>query len=168
VADARPKELLQPSLLDRLTDREPEKAVEAGDYRAFNLARFRNSVVRDLGWLLNTDSLASTEDLEHFPELCRSVLNFGIRNLTGSTASGLDTRALERSVRQAILAFEPRMAPKTVRVSARRDPDAMSHNTLTLEIEAELWAHPSPERVVLTSDIDLESGSVTVKDRGAR
>ena len=42
-----PKDRLQPSLLDRLTDEEPTVGVEAADKRVLSLARLRESVRRD-------------------------------------------------------------------------------------------------------------------------
>ncbi|MEJ2426173.1 MAG: type VI secretion system baseplate subunit TssE, partial [Candidatus Thiodiazotropha sp.] len=44
---------LHPSLLDRLTDDEPEKSKESQDKRVMSMRRVRQSVLRDLSWLLN-------------------------------------------------------------------------------------------------------------------
>ena len=54
-----PQERLQPSLLDRLIDDEPEKTVEAPDQRVLSKARLRQAVLRDLAWLFNTTRLES-------------------------------------------------------------------------------------------------------------
>ena len=159
-----PKERLQPSLLDRLTDDEPDRRQEGPDKRFFTLERLRNVVKRDLAWLLNTCNLAATDDLGECSEVAASVLNYGIPDLTGRNLSGVDVESVERLVKQAILAFEPRILRHSVRVKATLDPERMSHNSLTFEIHGELWAQPAPVDIVLRTDFDLEAGLVSVRD----
>jgi type VI secretion system protein ImpF len=57
------KERLQPSLLDRLTDDEPEVRVESRDKRVLSQEKLRASVLRDLTWLFNTTQLSALIDL---------------------------------------------------------------------------------------------------------
>ena len=90
-----PKERLQPSLLDRLTDDEPDRAVESRDKRVLSPYRLRESVRRDLSWLFNTTNLASSLDLERFPQVESSTLNFGLPDLTGRTAGSIHVPTLE-------------------------------------------------------------------------
>ena len=45
----------------------------------------------------------------------RSVVNFGLPALSGQTASSLDVTDLTRAIREAILDFEPRILPATLR-----------------------------------------------------
>ncbi|MET0026312.1 MAG: type VI secretion system baseplate subunit TssE [Candidatus Thiodiazotropha sp.] len=155
---------LQPSLLDRLTDDEPDKSKESQDKRVISMRRLRQSVLRDLAWLLNTTNLATTEDLEAYPEVARSVLNYGIRELSGHLVSGMDLNHLERMVRQAVQDFEPRILPNTVRVRTVRDSAKESHNQLMFEIEGQLWAVPTPTHMLIKTQIDFEEGGVTLSD----
>ena len=120
------REQLQPSLLDRLTDDEPDRRHEAPDRRFLSLERLRAVVKRDLAWLLNTCNLAATQDLSDFPEVRHSVLNYGLPDLTGTSLSSLDVAALERMVKQAIIDFEPRILRNSVRVRAFVREDRMS------------------------------------------
>ncbi len=168
MAELTPTERLQPSLLDRLTDDEPEKQVEARDRRVLSLPRLRESVLRDLGWLLNTCHLAQTEDLEEYPQVQSSVLNYGVPDYAGSTMSGADLVRLERALRQAILDFEPRILRNSLRIRAQIDPDSMTYNALTFVIEGELWSQPLPERLYLRTQVDLESGHTRVDDDTGR
>jgi type VI secretion system protein ImpF len=158
------REKLQPSLLDRLTDDEPDRQQEAPDKRFLSLERLRGVVKRDLAWLLNTCNLATTQDLSDCPEVRSSVLNYGIPDLTGTSLSSLDVAALERMVKQAIIDFEPRILRHSVRVRAFAREDQMSRNSLTFQIEGDLWAHPAPVDIVLQSEVDLESGLVFVSE----
>ena len=163
MADLSLHERLQPSLLDRLTDEEPEKKKEAAERRFLTVDRLRELVKRDLAWLLNTSNLGATEDLEGYKEVQSSVLNYGIPDLTGHNLSNVDITQLERVVKQAIIDFEPRILRNTVRVRTFAS-DEMDKNALTFKIEGDLWGQPAPLAIVLRSDFDLESGLVAIRD----
>jgi type VI secretion system protein ImpF len=168
MAELTPKERLQPSLLDRLTDDDPERATESREARVLSPARLRECVRRDLAWLLNTTHLQGLQNLEEYPLVAHSVLNFGIPDLAGRTASSLDTAELEQMIRQAILDFEPRLDRNSVSVRLVMDKDKMSHNALSFDVEAELWAQPLPLHLFLRTAVDLESGKVEVTDQGGK
>jgi type VI secretion system protein ImpF len=166
MAELTPKERLQPSLLDRLTDDEPDKRQESRDKRILSPGRLRECVRRDLTWLFNTVNLAATRDLEDFPEIQRSTLNYGLPDLAGRTISSIDKGALERLLRRAIWDFEPRLSRNSVKVRLVADYEQMSHNAMCFSIEAELWAQPLPLRLFLRTELDLESGEVGISDTG--
>jgi type VI secretion system protein ImpE len=159
---------LQPSLLDRLTDEEPQAAQEARDKRVMSFRRLREAVIRDLGWLLNTAPLDSVVDLEAFPQVAQSVLNFGLLPLAGRTVSGIDVQGLERLLRQTISTYEPRILKNSLKVRVVVTEDQMNHNALAFRIEGELWAQPTPMRLLLQGDIDLENGKVAISEGGGR
>jgi len=166
MAELTQKERLQPSLLDRLTDDERENKQESRDKRVLSPARLRECVRRDLTWLLNTTHLAALEDLEAHPDVQRSVLNYGMPDLAGRTVSSVDPRALERLLVKVIADFEPRLLKSSVKVKIIADAEKMNHNAMCFGIEAELWAQPLPLRLFLRTDIDLETGTVSVTDQG--
>ncbi len=170
MAELTQKERLQPSLLDRLTDDEPRKQHESREQRVLSIRKLRECVLRDLSWLLNSVNLSTMEDLTRYPDVARSVLNYGMPDLSGHTASGIDIHTLERLLRQAIINFEPRLLSNTVRVKLKLADSHMNHNAMTFIIEGELWAQPVPLQMFMKTEIDLEMGSVTVSDysRGIR
>ncbi len=164
MAELVPKERLQPSLLDRLTDDEPDRAVESRDKRVLSPYKLRESVRRDLSWLFNTTNLASVVDLDKHPQVESSTVNFGLPDLTGRTAGSIHIPTLEKLLRRAIWEFEPRLLKDTVRVKLLRDTNNYSPNALVFTIEAELWAQPIPLRLFLRTDVDLETGEIAVTD----
>lgn len=167
MAELTHQERLQPSLLDRLTDEEPDKRQEPRERRVLSMRSLRESVLRDLHWLLNANGLGSMQDLSDYPLVAHSVVNFGVPDLSGKTASGIDLAEVERRFRQAIWDFEPRILRDTLRVRAvAADDPANRHNTLVFEIEGELWGQPMPERLYLKTELDLEVGEVKVSDLG--
>jgi type VI secretion system protein ImpF len=105
------------------------------------------------------------QDLKAFPEVRRSVLNFGMPDISGVTVSDVDAGELEEAVRRVILDFEPRILPDSVEVRPVIDEQQMNSNALAFEIEGQLWARPAPLRIMLKTELDLELGEVTVSDR---
>ena len=164
MADLTPQERLQPSLLDRLTDRAPDTKRESRDRRVLSMRRLRSAVLRDLAWLLNTGHLETTEDLDSFPRVRDSVLNYGMPDITGQSLSGVNVAFLEKSVRDAIIKYEPRIAPESLHVSISRDDNAMGRNSMVFTIEGQLWAEPTPMMLYLKTEVDLETGDVAVRD----
>ena len=159
------QEVLQPALLDRLTDDAPETTRESRDKRVIHLQRLRECVLRDLAWLLNTGNLESVVELEHLPEIRDSVLNYGIPEIAGGTVSNLDAAGMERALREAIARFEPRILKKSLRVRVVFDEnEPMSHNAVTFIIQGELYADPAPLRLSMKTEVDLETGAVSLTE----
>jgi type VI secretion system protein ImpF len=157
------RDRINPSLLDRLTDEGPGGSSRSG--AGVSLSELRRSVLRDLNWLFNTSQLLKPEDAESWPQVKNSVMNYGLPPLAGMTASGLDLIQLERTLRQAILDFEPRILPESVSVKAELDRESLDHhNVLALRIEALLWAQPVPIELLLRTQFDLESGQNRVDE----
>lgn len=164
MAELTQRERLQPSLLDRLTDDEPDKQIESRDRRAFSLQKLREVVMRDLVWLLNAGNFGTEEELAAYPEVAGSVLNYGLPHLSGQTVGSIDVGAIERLLRQAIQTFEPRILRNSLRVRLAVNQDQMNLNAMTFDIEGELWAQPVPMRIYLRTELDLEIGTVRVSD----
>ena len=164
MAELMPQERLQPSLLDRLTDEDPHHSNESRQRRVLSLQRLREGVLRDLASLMNSGNLGIANLAEDYPEVARSVLNYGLPDFAGLTSSSIEASEIENVVRQAILSFEPRILAHSLRVTVVMREDNMSTNALSFRIEGELWAQPVPLELFLKTDIDLETGTVTVVD----
>jgi type VI secretion system protein ImpF len=167
MADLTPQERLQPSLLDRLTDENPKGGVESRDQRLLSWQRLRDAVRRDLGWLLNCVHLEATQDLSSAPLVARSTLNYGLPETTGVPVANVNVEALQKRVRQAILNFEPRLLRDKLIVTIEKQPASMQRNSLVFNIQAEMWARPTPQSIFLRTEFDLETGAVRI-DEGPR
>ena len=167
MAELTQKERLQPSLLDRLTDENPGHQVESKTKRVLSLQQLRASVNRDLAWLLNSGNLDSVQDLSAYPEVARSVINFGMPNLAGLNTEDLVIPALEQRLKQAILDFEPRILKNTLTVQLKVNKDNMTRNAITFTIEGELWAQPVPIQIYLNTEMDMVTGLVNLKEASA-
>jgi type VI secretion system protein ImpF len=161
VADLAPIDRLQPCLLDRLSDDQPQSMVESRNQRVVSLSRYKEGVLRDIGWLFNTQRPREAEDLKEFSQVVKSCLNFGIRDFAGIFSEGGDVRQIERELTEIILFFEPRIIRRTLQVRVYRDEEVgPQHNPhrIFLQIAADLWAQPMPEKFFAKTEIDLETG----------
>src|SRR4029079_11756136 len=102
MADLNPRDRSQPFLLDRLTDDQSDQQKESRDKNVFSPRQLKVALLRDLAWLLNTPAPTEEEGVTDFPQVATSVINFGVRDLTGSTASGVAAPDLERAIVKAI------------------------------------------------------------------
>jgi len=161
---ATPQPLLRP-LLDRLTDHQRKIETENPDSQTLSRKELRQAVIKDLAWLLDTTRLAVSVDLGEWPEVERSVLNFGLPSFTGETASSLDVQKLEKAIKEAILRFEPRIVARSLKVSAESTDSMLDwHNVVRVRISAQVWAQPVPLEILLRTEVNLETGQVALQD----
>jgi type VI secretion system protein ImpF len=79
----------------------------------------------------------------------------------------VDIGELERAVRDALIRFEPRIVPASLRVQALHEGPLLDwHNVISLRIEASVWAQPVPLDLLLRTEVDLETGQIEVKELG--
>jgi type VI secretion system protein ImpF len=165
VAEPTATERLQPALLDRLTDNDPASGVEAREARVLTRSQLRAAVLRDLASLMNAIRLGATQDLSAYPEVERSVLNYGMPSFAGEIASTLDVNDLESAIRLAILCFEPRILADSLQVEAIATENGVGwHNVVSVRISARVWAQPVPLELLLRTEVDLETGQVALAE----
>lgn len=170
MAELTPQERLQPALLDRLTDDQPDdKKVERPERRVMTKSKLRQAVLRDLAWLFNSVRLGREVDFHGMREAEHSVINFGLPAISGETASMIDTGDLENYIRGAIRDFEPRISPSSLSVEAVMSETPLDHhNVVSVVIRGELWGQPVPMELLLRTDVDLETGHVEIRELSGR
>ena len=132
----------------------------------FTMHRLRESVFRDLRWLLNSTSLDTTEELSRYPQVERSVLNYGMPALAGRATSSIDPRLTAERIALALRCFEPRLSK--VRVVPEKHSVDNHEFALEFRIEAELWGQPAPQHLLMSTRINLDTGQVTLGEDGSR
>jgi type VI secretion system protein ImpF len=140
--------------------------IESPDRRAISMRRLREAVLRDLGWLFNSFNLEETQDLSAYPEVKRSVLNYGLPSQAGRAVSSIDAAEMARRLAEVVTHFEPRLSG--IRVTPERDEATDLGMTLAFRVEAELWGQPVAQHLSLRTSIDFMSGDVEVADEAAR
>ncbi len=97
--------------------------------------------------------------LADYPHVCRSVLNYGVPSFSGRRAMDFDPEVLGRELREVVAVFEPRLKRDTIRVTV----DTGSREGLKVRVEAVLMLSPVPERLRLSTTIDLDNGRAATR-----
>ena len=153
-----------PSLIDRLDG--ADRGELPLDDHFVDQQTLKHMIKLSLERLLNTVHLESGERLDGFDHVRRSILNYGIPDLAGRIRESLDAPQLQRRIREAILTYEPRFRPDTLSVAVinqLEDGNVATERPLELSIEGEVWATPTPERVILRTLFDIEGGGAAVE-----
>jgi type VI secretion system protein ImpF len=161
----RAQDRLQPALLDRLTDEQPDQTRESAELQVISKTRMREAVLRDLSWLFNATQMDTHGELEGYERVRRSVLNYGMPVLSGQTLSSIEPEQMETLVRQAIVDHEPRILAHTLVVQAlMSEEQLLHHNQISFRITGQIWAQPVPLELLLQTHVDLETGRVEVQE----
>lgn len=161
------RDKMQPVLLDLLTDHEPQKKHENPARNLLSPGELRHRVLRDLQWLFNCVNSESDIDLEHYPQVRRSTINYGIASMAGKRMSDIEWSDIQQALTESILTFEPRILPDGLQVRCISDTHSLElHNVLSIEIKGRLWCVPYPLEFLFRTDVDLENGHFDLKDAG--
>ncbi|GLS39151.1 type VI secretion protein [Mesorhizobium tianshanense] len=129
----------------------------------------REAVRRDIEALFNTERFEAVpllSDLESeqaadnppsladFPEVRRSVVNYGVPSFSGRSSRDFDREALAREIRSVLATFEPRLKESATKVTVTLGDKV----GLKIEIDAVLIMTPTPERMRLRTTINLDNG----------
>jgi type VI secretion system protein ImpF len=152
---------ITPSILDRLLDFEPDLTREPPASRARSLRELKQSVRRDLEWLLNTRSHLG-EAASQLEEVNKSMAVYGLPDFTGmGVKSPGEQKMLVNSLETAIRLFEPRLMDLHVTL----EPIDEIKRVLKFRIEARLKVDPVPEPVTFDTVLQMGSGQFEVQEK---
>jgi len=127
--------------------------------RGTNESLLKRNLNIDLEHLANTINLASVIDLDGYPAIRRSVLNFGIDDLTHLTTDSSDLLSLGEALRAALIAHEPRLVPETLSVE-QQGSDVENAQRISFFAHAEMKCRPVDIPLEFVAEIDVGSGKV--------
>jgi type VI secretion system protein ImpF len=154
LARSKSDTLITQSLIDRLTDLD-----QWPETRASSISMYRESLKRDVEWLLNTRQPVIPE-IDAYPATAASVLNYGLpdfHNFDNST--GKEQNALTVALEKCIRNFEPRISQPHVFL-ARSDQLSRS---LRFHIEGQVTYENIDEEIKFDTVLELISGEYEVK-----
>jgi len=130
----------------------------------------REAVRRDIEALFNTERFEAFplfSDIEReqapdnplsladFPEVRRSVVNYGVPSFSGRSSRDFDRDGLAREIRAILATFEPRLKESATTVTVTLGDKSVG---LKIEIDAVLIMTPTPERMRLRTTVNLDNG----------
>jgi len=130
--------------------------------RGTNEAALKRNLNIDLGHLVNTINLASVTNLDGHPSVRRSVLNYGIDDLTHLTTDSTGLQDLGAALRQALIAHEPRLVPETLTI-AQQEVNEETNQRIAFHAHAEMKCRPVDIPLEFLAEIDVGSGKVELQ-----
>ena len=152
-------ERLQPSILDRLTDLNPESKSDKRNDSVLSSQRLREIIIRDLTVLLNTQNDDYTIDADRYPLASESVLFYGISNAAGSFSKSDRARGVANALEQALERYEPRIIKNTISVELVSE-EQLNNTVLDFDIYLTIWSESGPVQLNLKPQIDVKTGKL--------
>jgi type VI secretion system protein ImpF len=120
----------------------------------------RREVARDLDALLNTVALESTVELTEVPYAQKSILNFGLPDISNLTIDTIEIKRIPEEIRAAVVNFEPRLAAASLQIERDLTLDT-AELRVRFVVRADLTCYPVQIPVEFIADI-VESGKIVV------
>jgi len=152
---------LLPSLLDRLIDDEPDRTLEEVAMPAAVIRSIRAGIRRDLENLLNT-RLYREFSLDSYPELKKSVVNYGLPDFSTVQLGSLEEhQRLRTIIEDTIRRFESRLDAVDIEIVDKTDTE---DRTLYMKISAVLMVEPDPIALLFDSRIHTVDRMVRLRE----
>ena len=160
MTDPQSRAFVAPCLLDRLTLGPSDGYDQGRGIAGMSPVKYRQAVLRDLQYLLNSKAHPVGDDIGAFKEISGSVYNYGMRDVCGLTISDVRDSEVETEVLRVIRCFEQRIDGDSLSVEVESSGAAIS-----IEIKGKLWIQSSREDFPVHLEMDIETGHYAVRDR---
>lgn len=120
----------------------------------------RQEVARDLDALLNAVALESSLDMTDATFARKSIVNFGIPDLSKRTIDEANLTEIPDEIRTAIINFEPRLSPSSLHIERDASVDPVELKVRFI-VRGDLVCDPVHVPVEFVADI-IETGQVVV------
>lgn len=119
----------------------------------------KRNLAIDLLQLANTINLAAAADLTGLDYVRRSILNYGVPDLSALSANETRLKNLPDSLRRALLDNEPRFIRESMTVTLAERYDDVEQK-LRFDIHAEMACRPVDIPLEFIAEIDVGSGKL--------
>ena len=153
------KNIILPNLIGKLTD-DFSHSGEDNYFEYKTLKEYKEIVLRDLMWLLNTNVTIDEFELGEFEQVKNSTLVYGLKSLAGKTINDTNKRLVTLEIKNAILKFEKRIDPRSLEVEMAQDSvdTASGNHKIKIKIAGQLLPLQMSEKIFLKTEIDIETG----------
>ena len=126
-----------------------------------NEAALRRDLAEDLTGLLNTVNLASAEDLSEFSYVARSIVNYGLTDITAYSTEEAAVDDITDELRQTLSDYEPRLIAASIEVARDTLVDDAGQK-IRFAVSAEMHATPVDIPVEFVAELELDSGKMRI------
>ena len=124
-------------------------------------AQYRNDLLLDLTHLLRTTRRSNRGWSEHYPELRKSIFNYGLPDLNRFGFSGADQERLADEIGAAVRTFEPRLQ----RAKVDAADASLEDSAAVFRIAAQLRIPPRLEAISLAAMLPVHNKVFKVQDQ---
>lgn len=121
----------------------------------------RKEVLRDLESLLNAVSMDSSEDLAAFPDVRKSILNYGCPDIARRTIDEARLSEIRSELETALIRYEPRLLKDTIAVERDEGVDRVELR-IRYTVHADLACNPVNVPVEFFADVECDTGTISV------
>ncbi len=121
----------------------------------------KHDLATDLGALLDTIDLESVTDLDGLDYVKKSILNYGLYDITHVTTGSAGMDALQAQLKDALLQHEPRLTPETLgieRVIVKDDIDQRVRFT----VFANMICRPLDVPIEFVAELDVGAAKIVL------
>jgi type VI secretion system protein ImpF len=126
-----------------------------------NEAALRRDLAEDLTSLLNTVNLNSAQDLSDYSYTARSILNYGLIDITAYSIEENAVGDITHELRQSLKDYEPRLVPASIEVRRDTSVDSAAHQ-IRFAVSAEMHATPVDIPIEFVAELELDSGKMRI------
>jgi type VI secretion system protein ImpF len=140
-----------------------ERVIAARRLRARQViteSMLRREVSRDLDALLNAIALESSVDMTDMPHARKSILNYGLPDVTHRSIDEAGVQNIPEEIRTAIVNFEPRLAAASLRIERDTSVDPVELK-IRFIVRADLTCDPVHVPVEFVADV-IETGKIVI------
>jgi len=119
----------------------------------------KRDLATDLMSLVNTIDLGSAIDISDLDYVKRSIVNFGLPDLSALTSLEMGVDEIGRHLRNALLAHEPRLRPESIHIEQSTQVDDESHR-VSFSVSAEMACNPLDLPTEFVAEVDIGSGNL--------
>jgi type VI secretion system protein ImpF len=119
----------------------------------------KRNLALDLLSLVNTIDLASAVDISDFDYVGRSVLNFGLSDVSRLTSQEIGVEEIAVNLKAALLSHEPRLRSDTLRVEKDVEGDDIEQR-IRFTVSAEMACKPLDVPMEFAAEVEVGSGKV--------
>ena len=121
----------------------------------------RRDLAEDLVRLLNTVNLTSARDLSEYSHVARSILNYGLVDISAYVMEEAAADDIAAELRQSLKDYEPRLIPASIEVRRDKSVDSAAHQ-IRFAVSAEMHATPVDIPVEFVAELELDSGKMRI------
>ncbi len=123
-------------------------------------ATLKSHVMTDLASLMDTIRLDAVIDLDDWPYVKGSIINFGFEDLSTFSTSARTIGKVREAIRSTLLTYEPRLIPDSIGIEV--DEEEGTDQRIGFEVTAELIAVPFDIPVDFVAEVDIGAGKMAV------